>query len=563
MNEIQKVKEPSMALREGQIIQGKILKLYPNNKAQIQLGLHQLIAQLEASLKLGQRYIFQVQNTEHVTQLKVLGDTLSNKAQSNLEEFIRQLGIKPTKISIALVGSLFQNKVPFDKAQLQHALGLIERADNKTQAISALKEMIVNRLPMTDTVFRAIVSKHTVDFSDGVRQLGQELQQHQNSPLNLNRNLSEQLTQLAGTSRIEVSRLQPLLQDLAVFKLLKASGVIQNDIQFSNLNSISRDSTQIVKALNPQVDLSNNQALIKSLTKIESSVQNANFILAKWGEVILTSITNNTIIKPEVFNNLMQDLKQNPITLSQNKQDIFLNQPLQMKTLMQDLEVLTHKGNYERLDRTVYQLMKELFLEHTNQVLKDVGMNYEKVISQDENNPTNTLKGMLLQLVQAGDGSGPIQEQATKLLHFINGLQLQSFSESEKFIEANLVLPGGSLGLEKDVEMTFEGKKNENGEINPNYCHIVFYLDLANIKKTIVDMNVQKRAVSLTILNDFPIDGITTSLKPLLKEGLQQLDYHLSSVTHSPLTNQESKNQENKINYKSQQVPYEGVDFRI
>ncbi len=561
---MKKVRDPSFILREGQIIQGKILKLYPNNKAQIQLGFHQLIAQLEASLKLGERYYFQVQNTDHVTQLKVIGDTLSNRNQSNMEELVRQLGIKPTKNNITFVDNLLRNKIPFDKSQLQHALGILERADNKTQAVTVLRGMVENRLPISDTVFRALITKHTGDFSDVVRQLNQEMLRRQDVPLQLTRNMTEQLTQLSGTAKVDVSRLQTLVEDQSVFRLLQASGVIQRDIQYSSFNhTVNRDTSHFVKAFNPHIDVGNNQAFIQSLSKIESIVRNAQVIGQKWGDVIQTSLMNNTILEPEVFNKITRDLNLNPITLTQSKHEPIGNQPQQMQSLFQDLQVLTHKGSYEKLDRIVFQLMREIFLDHTNQVLKDVGMNYEKVIAQDENNPSNTLKGMLMQLVTAGEGTGTHQEQATKLLHFINGLQLQSIHESDKFIEANLVLPGGNLGLEKDVEMTFEGKKEDNGEINPNYCRIVFYLDLANIKRTVVDMNVQKRAVSLTILNDFPIDGITNTLKPLLKEGLKQLDYHLSSVTHRPLTNQESKTLDRKITYKTPQVPYEGVDFRI
>lgn len=563
---MQKLKEPSLNLREGQIIQGKILKLYPNNRAQIQLGFHQLIAQLEASLTLGEKYFFQVQNTDNLTQLKVIGDTLNHQSQTNLEDFVRQLGIKPTKTNLAFVDNLFQNKIPFDKAQLQQALALVNRAENKTQAIPVLKGMIENRLPMTDTVFQALFSKASGDFTDAVRQFGQDIphQRRHDYPSELIKNITEQLAKLSGTSKINLSSLQPLMEDQAISRILKASGVLQGNIQFSSLSdTVNRDSSQLLKALNPQFDLSTNQTLIQNLSKIETIIQNANYMFNKWGEVIQTSISNNTGLKPDIFTSLMQDLAQNPITFSQNKQSVLLNQPQQLQTFIQDLNVLTHKGNYEKLDRVVFQLVKDIFLDQTNQVLKDVGLNYEKVVAQEENNPTNTLKGMLMQLVQSGDTSTTNNEQASKLLHFINGLQLQSVNESAKFIEANLVLPGGSLGLEQDVEMTFEGQKDDNGEINPNFCRIVFYLDLANIKKTVVDMNVQKRAVSLTILNDFPIDGITNAMKPLLKEGLQQLDYHLSSVTHRPLTNQESVSRDKKITYKAQQVSYEGVDFRI
>src|SRR5690625_3286321 len=52
--------------KKGSIVRGKILKLFPQNKAHIQLGAHTFIAQLEAPLQLGASYHFQVQSAEDV-----------------------------------------------------------------------------------------------------------------------------------------------------------------------------------------------------------------------------------------------------------------------------------------------------------------------------------------------------------------------------------------------------------------------------------------------------------------------------------------------------------------
>ncbi|ALX47452.1 hypothetical protein AOX59_01850 [Lentibacillus amyloliquefaciens] len=56
----------SQLLRPGQIIQGNIVKIYPDQKAQIQLGTHKMTAQLETSLTVSARYHFQVQPSDDV-----------------------------------------------------------------------------------------------------------------------------------------------------------------------------------------------------------------------------------------------------------------------------------------------------------------------------------------------------------------------------------------------------------------------------------------------------------------------------------------------------------------
>src|SRR5690625_6222184 len=62
--------------KKGSILRGRILKLFPQNKAHIQLGAHTFIAQLEASLQLGGSYHFQVQSArseEHTSELQSRG----------------------------------------------------------------------------------------------------------------------------------------------------------------------------------------------------------------------------------------------------------------------------------------------------------------------------------------------------------------------------------------------------------------------------------------------------------------------------------------------------------
>lgn len=43
------------------------------------------------------------------------------------------------------------------------------------------------------------------------------------------------------------------------------------------------------------------------------------------------------------------------------------------------------------------------------------------------------------------------------------------------FIQASMQIPGGKLATNNDLYIEFESKKTEEGQINPDYCRILFY----------------------------------------------------------------------------------------
>lgn len=175
--ESQRVNHSQPFLKQGQIVQGKIVKLFPNNKAQIQIGSQKMIAQLEASLSIGENYHFQVKANGDVVHLKVIGEQLKGNVAGNMQMLLEGLGIKATKATISLMQALMREKVPFDREQLMKALQLVGSASNKMQAQSVMKEMLVHKLPITDSVFQALYTKSTSGFSEQLTNLLQQLKQ--------------------------------------------------------------------------------------------------------------------------------------------------------------------------------------------------------------------------------------------------------------------------------------------------------------------------------------------------------------------------------------------------
>src|SRR5690625_2956832 len=585
-----KLSEPHV-LRPGQIVQGKILKLYPNNKAQIQLGSQKMTAQLEASLTTGGQYHFQVQAIDDVVRLKVLGEQVLNQLQENVQNIMQQLGLKTT---VLLMQELIKEKIPFRKDQLVKAFQLLEEAKNKLQAQEVLKEMIARKRPVTATVFNALYTKRTSGFTEQIQSL---LKQFNLSETARYRNIRNQLQQMVNQplqSKAELIKriiTEATNNNQQFFNLLKATGMIESSLDFTSWKSqVSAYAEQNnLKRLN----ISNHDVSALELPlklketevrqKLEQVVDNkaklsheAQKLMQKFGKEIHETVINNSPLDAKEFALLKQQIIKKLLPLlAKTKQNTITNRlqntPTAIRQLSQNLQTLVDRQTYQtevqflkhmkQSEAFLTMTPKEQFLTHLKQVLLFTGLTYENLVKQDlVQQQSETVKSMLIQMIQQHDGIN--LERAQQLLHFINGLQMQSVNETSNFIQAGLQIPGGKLSLNNDLRLDIEGEKTENGMVNPDHCRILFYLDLKNLKETIIDMHIQKRTVAVTIFNDEErLETDSHFLQPMLKEGLATLDYHLTTVTIKSLqqVDKPAKKQMSPINQQS----YQGVDYRI
>ncbi len=86
------VRDHLLKLRPGQIISGKIVKMLPDQLAEIQIGSARFVAKLETSLSLNQQYYFQVQPGDEKIHLKLikgnLADSLPLHSKGAVEETV-------------------------------------------------------------------------------------------------------------------------------------------------------------------------------------------------------------------------------------------------------------------------------------------------------------------------------------------------------------------------------------------------------------------------------------------------------------------------------------------
>lgn len=573
-------------LRPGQIVSGKIQKLYPGQKAQIQIGSAQLTAKLEAPLSQGVSYHFQVDQVTDAVYLRVLGEQLINREES-LHQLLKQLNMKSDRLTHSFVQRLIQQQVPFDRNQLVKAIQILNEAPKKAAAGRILSEMILRRLPITSTVYEALVQVQQTGLGEQINQFSNILRRENTAHPTVTQLLSL-LNQGQQDVHVQLSR-QIVVENQqnkpSLFLLLKASGVIPKNIDFqtwkSNWASVMQGRTQSPSETNQrempfQLTAGTVQKILEQTTQNKNALTaNASQFIQQWKAPIQQVISTNQslpLAQRQQITQQMIELLQ-PLNSSMSKQAMQLNVNTN-KNDLQEILLLAHMLEGGQALKNADQLLTLIqnrkspqeislnpnfqFIDQVRFMLASVGLSYEHDLLH-EKYESPTMKELLLQLVQEKDGT--VRKQALQLLNFLNGMQLNSVEETDNFIRANLLLPGERLHIKSDVRMEFEGRKKTNGEISTDFCRIFFYLTLSSLGETIIDMNVQNRNIHVTIYNDRSINStLIESLKPQLKTGLEQINYHFSGVTFKPIENKETL-----ITDKHRQsIPArKGVDFRI
>lgn len=566
-------------LKAGQIIEGKILKLYPENKAEIQLGTQRLVANLEVGLEVGSKYHFQVQSTSDVIQLKVLSQALTNTGEVDLSKLLQQLGIRESKANVRLLDQLLRLKIPFDSSQLTQATEMLKNTRSKSAAIDVLSHMIDRKLPFNTSVFNALFEVSRTSITDQMKAVIQQMNHSNEVPLlnnqksievNLQRAM-EALTEKPQTFQTRLSNevtTQNIANNQGVFRTLQGLGMLPLQVDY-----LAWKSDQSTLRLNTQ-------EIAQALSKIE--LQSTAFIQAlqnfsnKWSQQLNFHQLLNSSLPEQDFTSLKEMLTKEILPLIQdggkNHLQQMTNVPSNLSALYQGVQAILQGNDLENLmqllqksvadERFLAMPPRQQFLQQTSQFIQSLGLDYEQQILQqiEANKQVDSIKGMLLQLASGAEGKQ--SETNARLVNLINGMQIQSVNESQTVIQAAIQIPAERLGLIKDMELEFEGKKNENGEINPDYCRILFYLNLGALKETVIDMNIHQRKVAITIFNNKQeIKSVANLFKGKLESNIEALNYQLGSIQYKRI--EEKEKMISPVEQKYKESPNQGVDYRI
>ncbi|MFT8319478.1 MAG: hypothetical protein ABF649_01080 [Bacillus sp. (in: firmicutes)] len=169
-------------LRPGQIVYGKVTKLFPNEMAEIQVGEQKLYAHLSTPLSSGEKYWFQVQVGQEKLALKVLSSVKQPGKEdkgSSTASLLKQLSLSDTKENRAVVASFLKDQLPLTKEILFKASAWLTKSENLPSDIAVIKQMVERELPLTKAVFTSLVQVHSgSSFTDLLHALSNELTTH-------------------------------------------------------------------------------------------------------------------------------------------------------------------------------------------------------------------------------------------------------------------------------------------------------------------------------------------------------------------------------------------------
>lgn len=567
----------SIQLKPGQIFQGAITKLYPGQLASLQLGGMMLTARLEAALTLGQRYWFQVQRNEGIPRLKVIDqNTVRYQAQANhnplpMSTLLQQLGISDTKINEMLVRQFSNDALPFSKDDVAKGSEILTRTGMSSQeGISILKGMIERNLPLTVDTFQA------------VRQLST------GQPLSTQ--ISELTSILQQTASQENSS-QQLLERLSHFR--HEATILPGQSSLIHLLNLmtNNESTE----LNRQ----GAEVLLRRFGLIPEGVGKEQFF-QQFKEAVLNESNRSTVQQLWPF--LFQG-RENGVSIAQMDSKAlfqFLMSRLQMPSgeqgeqrLQQLVTLMNQSINSNHLQQQLSNVMsnahiisktEKAALEHAvrlyeldgnhahriRSILNGLGMHFENEVMRGLNERNlhqekllDQLKPILLQAQQMNMNK-QTQERIESIIQRITGHQLLSAEHVGPLNQYSVQIPLYLGHFQTDLTIQWEGKKKDNGVLDPDHCRIMFYLKLEQLQDTIVDVQIQNKIISIQIFNERERPNfLIETLQPLLQKKLEDRNYQLTMLKWKQI--KETSPSTSKTNQHVYKQPryYQGVDVRI
>ncbi|MCM3572791.1 MULTISPECIES: hypothetical protein [Mesobacillus] len=595
--------------RPGQIINGKILKLYPEQVAEVQIGNQKMIAQLEAPLSANERYWFQVQPGEGKVHLKVISSGAEEKGQlGSLSKILGEFSIQPTKENIELVRFFIKEQLPVNRELLKQASEWLSMVDSRAAGQDAIKMILTRGIPYTQTAFEAL---HTTAKEPSLVLLMEKLEKA----------LDTASSSAAGTN------LQKLLNEMLPANKTAASETALNHLAGIWLKRDGKESHAALELLKQFGAITSKGSESIVLQQMLSRLQYSNTIGEElpaglnFAKNVMTLIGDGdrsaarqmiTSFIPEKIlsaNELVESLKllfnRAPGKEAEVQQGLqAFRQLMSMASEGESLSILL--GGKDRWQQAGMDLLKaaaqpqsgnftglhtQLLSEAAGKAeqpaamqeagaalltdtkiktfLSALGLSYEhqlgEVLKDGEigrPHVSETLKPLLLRLLSENPPAA-VKEASEQLLNKITGFQLLS-QEAGPIQQLVVQIPFMLGGKTNELTMQWSGQKTEDGKIDAAFCRVLFYLKLEHLNDLIVDMQVQNRVMSVQIFNENPaLKKMAEQLTPLLKSKLAEVNYQLSSVHfHVPGQTQSARNQRSLQDLYSQKE-YSGVDIKI
>lgn len=487
---------PAVELIPGQIFRGVIVKAFPGDLVQVQLGGLSLYAQLNAPLEVGQTAWLQVLPRSHPITLRVIDAPSGNAAhdqgnesleRSSLEGLLRGLGLKADRVNLHLLNQVMKAGIAIKSGEIGGLLEILKKSPALERTMQAVQLAQLKGLPLEAEVIRSL---ETVLFGKSI------------------------------------------------------------DAHILNLLNIAKENP----AMKPIAD------------KMEAIWQKARDATAPIPHPLTQSAA-----KPETGSHISMQTSM-PLPSEISGTGVY-DQKLPSMRIENDLR----QGTEERQHVRVPPQGSEMPASFLRRWISLLGVQYEHNLLHKLNSSlagmenhldeVDHLKGILLALRGSENLPQHVREAIDEGIRWITGQQLLLSNEGNTPWSSFIFqIPLFSLsGNSETAFIQIEGRKRGNDAIDPENCRLFFHLNLEALQKTLIDMQIQNRIMSIQIYND------SSWLKEWIErhreewsEPLQELGYHLSSLKVSPLPQQETRSE---LPYPDHlpvsRGKYQGVDLRV
>ncbi|MET1032674.1 hypothetical protein [Domibacillus tundrae] len=578
---VQQGRNPVEMLKEGQIFSGKAIKLLPGQMAELAVLGQKITAQLEVPLQMGERYFFQVASLNKGIQLNVLTDYAPfHRSADQASMLLEKLQIQPTKENIAFTTAAIENGKTLSKELIQTVSGWLGKS-GLADGTEVLRFMMNRNLPMTENVFQALVAARSPDsMTEKMVSLQQMLPQNSVD----NKNAAEAISRLLGEKPSSAHSFQGSPNEKAAQLALA--------LQSTNPSLKAAAIGVLHQSLAPGAAMtggSGEESLAAIVRSIPITNRGANEVAAPVQmikETLVQLVSRPTsqeavaVFKEAVSLSIPL---QHPDRLAMMQQLAQLTGELKMGQ-MPDAKMTASLFQFASLaaasipDQAAARMAMLLgaetlsFPEPTaNASLRDafrfLGLDHEAMIAS-KNKPEavpQTVKQELIKLMTE-TMPVPVREAAEQLVGRLNAQHILS-AESGPLQQLVMQSPVQFGEFKGDVTIKWQGKKKEDGKIDADFCRVLFYVEMPNLRNTVIDMQVQNRIVHINISVDAPIPLLKKISSPAfdsLKEALEGGGYRLSGVHFKEPSLQEVEDKSKPpLARIMDDDGYMGVDIRI
>jgi hypothetical protein len=249
-----------LILKENQVVLGHVLKLFPDQKALIQVGHSKLVAHLDTPIHPLEKYWFTVKGSDQLgIKLKIVkqveGD--KNSQLATAKDLLSLFQQQHTKNNMLLANELIRLNTPITKQQLITANEIIKNTPKAEipETINTIISALKKHYPLSEVVVRSIIeSQRSEPLAQQIEKLYQTLQQEnvQTKPI-------KQLTELIkGLMQVSNGNFENDFQ-------LVSKDIVQNILLATEKNLGLMDETKLWHQLNNDREKMNETLSLKNM----------------------------------------------------------------------------------------------------------------------------------------------------------------------------------------------------------------------------------------------------------------------------------------------------------